>query len=164
MKKIFLIVSIFALSFAMSCTMTQTTSTAGGTSSTNNENGRTSGDGRTPETAIVITPITSLQEVQNLTINVESNILWVFAELTANSKYLFETLGEGDPTLKVYKESQVKSNTEIVGDPQMFDNDSAPNNSDALVVYSCKTSGDYFVQIQLYAGKFWNGVFKYQIK
>ncbi len=160
MKKIFLIVSIFALSFTMSCTLIQTTSTTGSTS----ENGRTSGDGRTPATAIVITPSTNLQEIQSLNITVESNFLWFYAELTANSKYLFETLGEGDPSLRVYKESQVKSNDEIDGDPQIYDIDSGLNNYDALVVYSCKTSGNYFIKLSLYAGSSWNGVFKYQIK
>lgn len=164
MKKIFLILSVFALSFAMSCTMTKTTSTTGTTSSNNNENGRTSGDGKTPGTAIVIQPTTSMQKCTNLSITVEANTIWIFAKLEAGKSYHFETQGEGDPTLKVYKEANVANDGLTSGDPLVFDNDNAPNNSDALISFKPSTTGEYYIPIELYAGKAWDGVFIYQIK
>lgn len=126
--------------------------------------GRISGDGKTPATAIVIQPTTTLQKCTNLSITVEANTIWIYAKLETGTSYHFETQGEGDPTLKVYKEANVRSDGQTSGDPLIFDNDNAPNNSDALISFKPSSTGEYYIPIELYAGDSWNGVFRYKIK
>ncbi len=162
-NKILVFVAI-TLSFLMSCTLINTTTQQTSNNANTNSNSRTSGNGLTPKTAIVITPSATLQEVKNLEINLENNNLWLFAELNAGTTYHFETNGEGDPTLKIYKENQVESENKINGDPQAFDNDSSSSPDDALISYTAKTTGGYYILIQLYAGKTWTGKLIYNIQ
>ncbi len=123
-----------------------------------------SGNGKTAGTAIVITPTNVLQKSQNLGITTHDNARWFLANLAQGVSYSFETEGQGDPALYIYKKSQVDKNSTINGDPVVWDNDSAGDGNNGSLSFRAPQTGAYYIRIALYAGSNWNGNLEYKIQ
>ena len=122
-----------------------------------------SGNGKTPLQAIVITPTTELQKSQALPITVNDNERWFVTVLNSGKSYLLETSGKGDPSLEIYKSSQIKKGIRE-GEAFERDGDSAKDGNNAHLEFSPPSTGKYYIRIILYAGSKWNGNLLYKIQ
>ena len=156
-KKIIIVaVSISFLLFSGSCKMIDFKK---GTSYLN-KTARISGNGKTPGTAIVLTPTINFKTSQSVTITVNDNIRWFYVNTLPGLSYHFETVGKGDSSISVYKESKVTTSGSISGEPEKYDNDGAADKNNAKVVIS--GMGGKYLKVQLYAGSKWSGSMKYK--
>ena len=162
-KTIVLIFSFSFLFFSLSCKMADINKSASYLKNSGLSNvARVSGDGKTPGTAIVLKPETNFKTTQNVAVTVNDNIRWFYINTIPGSSYHLETVGKGDPLMRIYKESQVKINGDYSGDPEVYQNDGAPDGNNVQLVIP--GSGGKYLMVMLYAGSKWSGVIKYKKK
>lgn len=122
------------------------------------------GDGSTPLDAMIIVPAVERQTTADCELTIEDNICWVKVDMEAGVSYGFETRGEGDPAIHLYEQSQVDDDGTIQSDSIVYENDSAEDGMNALLLRDEETGGTYYIEIILYAGSSFTGSLDYWIE
>ncbi|MHA1540985.1 MAG: hypothetical protein ACTSXL_01580 [Alphaproteobacteria bacterium] len=120
---------------------------------------RTSGDGKTPKTAIVVNPTLLYKTANTTPLTVEDNIRYFYAKLNSLNTYSFEAVGTGYPNMYLYKLSQCKTDNSCYGEPLA----STTTKTRDQFTFSPTSSDEYIVKIILYSGSKWTGGLKHKI-